>query len=107
MKPKESFRYLFVFEKKDDLIFISHLDVLRLLSRAVRRAELPARLSEGFSPRFKISLKRALKLGVASSDEEGEILLAEKLEPSVIRSRWNEALPAGLRIRDVQFLSVS
>ncbi len=107
MKPLASFRYLFLFEKKGDLVFISHLDVLRLLSRAARRAELPLRLSEGFSPRFKIKLKRALKLGVASNDEEGEILLTEKLEPSVVRRRWNSALPDGLQIRDVQFLSAS
>lgn len=85
------------------MIYISHLDVLRLLSRSARRAELPVILTQGFTPRFKIKLNRALKLGVASDDEAGEISLSQRWDPAEVALRWNQALPDGLMIRDVKF----
>ena len=55
--------------------YISHLDLMRLFMRAMRRAELPLKMSEGFSPHPKLSFKRALKLGVESQQEEASIIL--------------------------------
>jgi radical SAM-linked protein len=37
--------------------YISHLDLMRLFMRAMRRADLPLKMSEGFSPHPKLSLK--------------------------------------------------
>jgi radical SAM-linked protein len=96
------FTYRFSISKDGAMVFISHLDVLRLLSRSARRAELPVVLTQGFSPRFKIKLERALKLGVASDKEDGEISLSEKQDPAEVARRWNQALPEGLRIRDIR-----
>ena len=93
------FKVNFVFTKKGALSYISHLDLMRLLMRAARRASLPLYFSEGFSPHPKLSLKRALKLGAESDCEEGEILLTRKMHPRLFRRGLNRQLPEGIKIK--------
>jgi len=81
--------------------FISHLDLMRLFMRAVRRAGLPIKMTEGFSPHPKISLKRALKLGVESDNEEATFVLREPISPDEFKQRLQEQLPEGIYIREV------
>jgi hypothetical protein len=92
----------FHFSKTQDMIYISHLDLMRLFARAARRADLPVALTRGFSPRFQIRVKKALKLGVASDHEEGEIVLTLPLEPAQIKQRWQEQLPQGIVIKEIK-----
>lgn len=82
--------------------YISHLDLMRLLTRAMRRADLPLKLSEGFSPHPKLSLKRALKLGVESESEEASITLRFPVDPVDFRDKLQKQLPEGIRVKDVQ-----
>ena len=51
--------------KDKDIRFISHLEYVRTIGRAIRRAKLPAAYSEGFNPHLKFSLASALGVGVA------------------------------------------
>jgi len=82
--------------------YISHLDLMRLFMRAARRAKLPLKMTEGFSPHPKLSLKRALKLGVESDNEEASITLRFPVEPEDFKNRLQRQLPEGIRIKDVQ-----
>jgi radical SAM-linked protein len=91
----------FVFTKKGALKYISHLDLMRLFTRALRRADLPLKFSEGFSPHPKLSFKRALKLGVESDHEEGKVVLKDFLEPEVFQKRLQQQLPDGITIKQV------
>lgn len=84
--------------------FISHLDLMRLLARAARRAELPLFISKGFNPHPKISIKRALKLGVESDREEAQIILTQNLPADDFCRRMNEQLPEGIQIRSSEKL---
>ena len=52
--------------KERDIRFISHLEYIRTIERAIRRAKLPATYSEGFNPHMKFSLASALGVGFAS-----------------------------------------
>jgi radical SAM-linked protein len=92
----------FVFSKKGLMRYISHLDLMRLFARALRRAELPLKMSEGFSPHPKLSLKRALKLGVESENEEASIILRFPVEPAEFKERLQKKLPEGISLKDVQ-----
>jgi radical SAM-linked protein len=94
--------YTFRFSKGGDLIYISHLDLLRLLNRAARRADLPIALTQGFSPHFKIKLNKALKLGVASDQEEGEFVLSEKLDEHTLKMKLEKELPHGIEIKEIK-----
>ena len=78
--------------------FISHLDLMRLFHRALRRAGLPVAITRGFSPRIKMSLMKALKLGVESSSEEALFYMNEKLEPQEFITRLNTKLPDGIKV---------
>ncbi|MFA5099502.1 MAG: TIGR03936 family radical SAM-associated protein [Candidatus Omnitrophota bacterium] len=91
----------FEFTKKGMMRFISHLDLMRLLVRAMRRADLPLKLSEGFSPHPKLSLNRALKLGVESECEQGAIVLKEFVKTDEIKRRLQEQLPDGISVLSV------
>jgi radical SAM-linked protein len=88
--------------KKGRERFLSHLDVARLFARAVRRAGLPVRFSEGFSPRPLISFPLALGIGIESLDEIVEIELSESREPGRIQQELNAQLPEGIRILRVE-----
>ena len=57
------------FSRGEKLKYLSHLDLMRLWERALRRAGLPAAYSEGFSPHPRISLASPLAVGVTSRAE--------------------------------------
>jgi len=96
-----NYRMQFVFAKKGLMKYISHLDLMRLFMRALRRAELPIKMTEGFSPHPKISLKRALKLGVESDNEEATFVLREPVALDDFKQRLQNQLPEGIYIREV------
>lgn len=92
----------FIFSKKAQMRFISHLDLMRLLMRALRRAGLPLKITEGFSPHPKLSIKRALKLGVESEQEEAKIILKEIITGQEFIERMQNALPEGILIKEAE-----
>ena len=81
--------------------YISHLDLMRLFMRALRRSTLPIKISQGFSPHPKLSIKCALKLGAESDCEEAGVVLKEYIEPDTFRRRLQEQLPAGIAVESV------
>lgn len=92
----------FKFAKKGLMKYISHLDLMRLFMRAMRRAGLPIKMSEGFSPHPKLSIKRALKLGLESESEEASIVLRGWISPEDFKEKLQKELPEGIEIKDVQ-----
>lgn len=86
------------FAKKGRMRYVSHLDLMRLFGRALRRADLPFSLTQGFSKHPKYSIKRALKLGLESENEEAEFAMRELIGPEEFRRRLQEALPEGIEI---------
>jgi radical SAM-linked protein len=99
-------RYAFVFSKEKDMVYISHLDLIRLFHRAARRADLPVALTQGFNPRMKIKFDRALKLGVASVSERGEMVLTEERQAEDIQEDLQAALPEGIGLKEVIFCGI-
>jgi radical SAM-linked protein len=86
------------FQKTGDMRFISHLDLMRLFQRALRRADLPVTITQGFSPHLKISINRALKLGAESLDEALTVHMSKAVEPALFTELLNKNLPEGVRI---------
>jgi radical SAM-linked protein len=94
------FTVRFVFSKTGIMKYISHLDLMRLFMRGFRRAGFPLKMSEGFSPHPKLSIKRALKLGLESENEEASVILKEQIDPQEFKERLQEQLPEGIIIRE-------
>jgi radical SAM-linked protein len=90
------------FQKGEAVRFISHHDLMRAMMRAVRRAGLPVRLTEGYNPRPRIVFPVALEVGVASLDEVAEIEFNQWLDIQEVFSRMSCVLPPGLKLMAVQ-----
>ncbi|HWR22831.1 MAG TPA: TIGR03936 family radical SAM-associated protein [Feifaniaceae bacterium] len=86
------------FHKGEPVRFISHLDVMRLLQRAMRRAGLPLKFSQGFNPHPVMAFASALALGYTSDAEWLDVQLLSPVAPEAFVLRMNAALPEGLRI---------
>ncbi len=87
-----------IFSKTGDMRFISHLDLLRLFHRALRRAGLPVTITKGFSPRIKMSIMKALKLGVESRCEDAVFYMDQRVQPQFFIDAVNAKLPDGVKI---------
>src|SRR5439155_18046724 len=61
--------YRIRFAKVGRAAFLGHLDLVRLLARSFRRADLPLAMTRGFSPKPRITFGPALGLGVPSLGE--------------------------------------
>ena len=90
--------------KKEEIRFISHLDMVRTFTRALRRARLPVALSAGFIPREKISFNFPLPLGLTSKCEYVDIKLANFIRPDLLREKLNRELPSGLRVEEARII---
>lgn len=93
-----SYKLRAVFNKTGDMKFISHLDLMRLFHRALRRAMLPSVITKGFNPRIKMSIKNALKLGVESKHEEAVFYMDEEIAPQKFMDAINAKLPDGVKV---------
>lgn len=89
-------------QKGDELRFISHLDLQRLLQRALRRASLPVKYSQGFNPHPLLSFSSALSVGYTSSAEWIDIRLEDGVTADSFRARINAALPRGLEVLEAR-----
>jgi radical SAM-linked protein len=87
------------FEKTDPLRFISHLDVVRLMDRSLRRAGIALAYSAGYSRHPKLSFGPPLPVGMVGTDEFFDVELTEK-RPAEFVDLLNLNLPEGVRILD-------
>jgi radical SAM-linked protein len=92
------FLYRLRFSKSGPARYFSHHDLLRLFERALRRADFPLSLSQGFNPRPRITFLSALPLGVESLDERVEIELSEDLAEEEFVKRLAAQFPEGLQV---------
>ena len=88
----------FQITKEKEIRFISHLEYLRTIGRAFRRAGLPVAYSQGFNPHMKYSLASALGVGVVSYAEFVELELTEPVNPLAAANAFRKALPGGIRV---------
>lgn len=89
------------FRKVGTACYISHLDLARCMSRALRRAHLPVWYTEGFSPRISMNFAVPLSLGFESPRESMDIRLLEDVEKDDLLQRLNAGLPEDIRAFDV------
>jgi radical SAM-linked protein len=86
------------FKRRQELKFISHLDLIRLWQRALQRAGISLAYSEGFSPHPQISLAAPLAVGVTSEAELMDIYLSKPVSPHFFTAALSQQLPPGIEI---------
>lgn len=95
------------FARGEAVKFISHLDLMRLWQRALRRAGMPLAYSEGFNPHPRLSLAAPLPLGVTSEAELMDVQVHKWVSPHFFTGALSEQLPAGIEIRQVYPISLT
>jgi radical SAM-linked protein len=99
------FRLRVRFSRGEELKFISHLDIIRLWVRALRRARIPLEYTEGFSPHPRISLAVPLSVGVTADNELMDISIIKVVSPHWFVETVNQQLPDGLRVLEATPIS--
>lgn len=89
------------FEKKGMSRYISHLDLMRTVTRAVRRSKIPLWYTEGFNPHPYMTFSLPLSLGMESEYESMDIRLEGEMADEEILSRLSAAMPEGINITAV------
>lgn len=87
------------FSKTGILKYLSHLELMILYQRAVRRAEFPIEYSKGFHPAPEISFGPPLGVGIAGLSEYFDMKVTPPFDLIRNRDKLNSLLPEGASIR--------
>ncbi|NCC87019.1 MAG: DUF2344 domain-containing protein [Clostridia bacterium] len=86
------------FEKTGRAKYISHLDLMRFMSRAMKRAQIPMWYTEGFNPRPYMTFALPLSLGTESLCESMDIKIEGEMSNDEIKQRLSKAMTEGINI---------
>ena len=102
---REMTRSRFIYSKRHGACFVPHIALAQIFSRTARRAGLELEMTQGFSPRAKISFGPELPAGVIALNEPVDMFF-KNLSPDInhdMIAAMNHALPDGFRISRVMF----
>lgn len=91
------------FKKVGMLQYVSHLDLVRTMSKIVVRAKLPLWYTEGFNPKPKMVFAAPLSIGTESFVEFMDLRLAQMIEPAVAIKALNDNLTDELVVLDAYY----
>lgn len=91
------------FRKVGALQYISHLDLLRTLNKAIIRAKLPVWYTEGFNPKPKIVFAAPLSIGTESVTEFVDVRLSEYVSETDALKRINENVTEEMRVAEAYY----
>ncbi|MDF5709682.1 MAG: TIGR03960 family B12-binding radical SAM protein [Nostoc sp. S4] len=89
------------FGKQGNMALVSHLDLIRLFDRVVRRAGLPIAFTGGFHPMPRISVATALALGATSSGEIVDFELTIPVAVDTFKEQLIREMPIDIPIYHV------
>ncbi len=90
------------FAKGEEVKYISHLDLMRLWERALRRANTPLLYSKGYNPRPKISIAAPLAVGFTGRREVMDLILERPISPYDLATSVRNQLPLAITLSEVE-----
>lgn len=108
INQKDTFetRIRFKFYKKDEFKYLSHLDITRIIVRALSRAEMEIKYSQGYNPKPKINFSPPTPLGVVSLAEYADVLLDGGIEENEFKKRVNLKLIPQMQITEAKKVTI-
>lgn len=97
---KGSYTFRILYEKNSNARYISHLDFVRVLNRAIRRSTLPVTYTIGFNPHPVMTVAAPIPVGTTSEYECMDMDFDENVGADTVKNRFNEILPDGIRFID-------
>lgn len=89
------------FSKQGRVKYVSHLDIMRCMTRAVRRANIPLWYTEGFNPHPYLNFLQPMPLGVEGLNEPLDIRIEGEITDADIMASLNNVLPVGIKVTRV------
>ncbi|MCK5484811.1 MAG: TIGR03960 family B12-binding radical SAM protein, partial [Desulfobacterales bacterium] len=88
--------------KQDEARYFGHLELVNIFLRALKRAGIAVKFSEGFHPKPKVSFDNPLPVGIESLKERFIVTVPDHIRPQAVMDGLNAQLPAGLMITRCQ-----
>ncbi len=86
------------FRKYGVMKFIGHLDIMRYFQKAMRRANIPMKYSQGFTPHMIMSFANPLGVGLTSDGEYFDIETSANISSDVAVKQLNEVMVEGMEV---------
>ncbi|WP_366524959.1 TIGR03960 family B12-binding radical SAM protein [Acaryochloris sp. IP29b_bin.137] len=94
------------FGKQGNMALVSHLDLLRLFDRIVRRSQIPIAYTGGFHPSPRIAPANALMLGATSSGEIIDFELTQTVDEKAFEQTLSTYLPDDIPLYKVETIDL-
>ncbi len=88
------------YSKRGTAKYFGHLELVNILLRAVKRAGIPVKYSQGFHPKPRISFEDPLPVGIESLKEYLYLTVPVHINPTPIINDLNVHLPEGLSVHE-------
>lgn len=96
------FHVLEIFFTKLGLVkYLSHLDMIHIMEKALNISGLDIRRSFGYNPHKKVSFQAPLSLGFESECEVMTVQVMEVPELEKLKERFNAWLPEGMKVTSI------
>ena len=91
------------FKKVGSLQYISHLDLVRTMSKIITRAKLPLWYTEGFNPKPKMIFAAPLSIGTESVCEFMDLRLIDDISPDEAKARLNANMTDEMQVIEAYY----
>lgn len=91
------------FSKVGSLQYISHLDLVRTMTRALIRAKIPLWYTQGFNPIPHLVFATPLSVGTESLSEFLDVRTVKAVDTDAVLCAVNATLPEEIRIHEVYY----
>jgi radical SAM-linked protein len=105
MKMTEDTKIRFKFNKINEYKYLSHLEIVRLMTMAVSRANIDIKYSEGFSPNPKINFSFPVPVGLASIAEYADIDISGGMDALDFKKTINLQLKEQMHVLEAKNIS--
>ena len=93
------------YSKQGQAKYFGHLELVNIFLRALRRAGISIKFTEGFHPMPKVSFDDALPIGMEGLNESLSLMVCGSVKPDAVTTALNNHLPEGLSVKDCQISS--
>lgn len=102
---KPNIYYRVFFSQTDDMRFIGHLDMMRMLHNVLRAVDLPIVFSKGYNVHPRLSLCAPLPLGVEGKNEYFDFIMKDNIDEELILRKFKSKMPQSLPVNKVTQLA--
>ncbi len=86
------------YRKRGSIRYISHLDMNRMMQRAIARARLPVWYTQGYNPHLYLTFALPLSLGFESESEFMDLRLVREMSEAEFLARLGGQMPEGVEL---------